>query len=656
MYKLCLFAGTAEGRELAALLGEQKNIAATVCVATEYGRTLLPESERLTVMTGRMEAEGMAQMLEAGRFDLVIDATHPYAARVTENIVRACTESGTEYVRLLRSGSAEPDGAVRVSSAAEAAALLDAAEGNILLTTGSKELAEYADVRGFSERVYARVLPAEESLAACRAAGLPPPHIIAMQGPFSEEMNLALLRAVSAAHLVTKEGGAAGGFEEKAAAAARAGARLIVIGRPPQTEGLSMDEVLALLRRRFGLEARPQVTVLGVGPGGTDMLTAEARRAAENADCLIGAGRLLALARPGQRAFAAVAPEAIAEHIRSCGRRRFAVLMSGDSGFFSGTRRLLPHLSNCDVRVLPGVSSLSCLCARLGVSYEDVRAVSLHGRQGDIAVEVRACPRLFVLTDGENSVHRLCRELVDAELGDVRVCAGENLGCAEERIVCGTAAELAQESFAPLSVMLTENSHASMPVSYGLPDDEFVRGAVPMTKSEVRAVCLSKLRLEDSSVLWDIGAGTGSVSVEAARLLRRGHVYAVERSDEALGLLKENCARFSLRNLTAVRGSAPEACRELPAPTHAFIGGSGGGIRSIIELLLEKNPAVRIVAAAVTLETAAELTACLRELPLAETETVLLSAARAAELGRYHLMQAQNPVFIFTLRGGGEAS
>ena len=218
MYKLCVFAGTTEGRRLVELLADAP-VEVTACVATEYGEALLTPRDRLTVSHRRLTEEEMEALLARERFDLVVDATHPYAAEVTENIARACRGAGVEYLRLLREADALPEGAVYFPDTEAAVNWLAGTEGNILLTTGSKELAKYAALPGFARRVCARVLPMEASLSACRAAGLGPDRIIAMQGPFSREMNAALLEAVSAKYLVTKDTGGTGGFGEKAAAA-----------------------------------------------------------------------------------------------------------------------------------------------------------------------------------------------------------------------------------------------------------------------------------------------------------------------------------------------------------------------------------------------------------------------------------------------------
>lgn len=655
MDKFCVFAGTTEGRELVEFLLEQ-GAAVTACVATEYGRTLLPEgAERLTVSARRLSGEEMAALLKLEKFTLTIDATHPYAQVVTEEIAGACAQTGTPYLRLLREGGGGD--ALYLPDIPAAAEYLSRQEGNILLTTGSKELDKYAGLSDFARRVYARVLPMEDSLRSCQAAGLAPSHILAMQGPFSREMDTAMLRAVDARFLVTKDSGAVGGFQEKLEACREAGAVPIVVGRPPQREGSDLPETIAHLCEKYGFSVRPKVSVAGIGPGGPAGMTAEAARALGEARCVIGASRMLeAAGRPGQRLVEAVAAGDVANAIwenRFC--RRIAVAMSGDAGFFSGTKKLLPLLKDCELEVLPGVSSLSCLCARLGTSYEDVFPVSLHGRERDIAADVRDHRRVFALVGGENGAGGLCRRLTEAGLGDVRVSVGERLGYQDESVTTGIASELMGRRFHPLSAVLLENNRAgSRVVTHGLPDSAFLREeGVPMTKSEVRAVALSKLALTENAVCWDVGAGTGSVSVEMALQARLGQVYAVEKKPSALALLEENRRRFGLENLTTVSGSAPEALEELPPPTHVFLGGSSGRLREILALALEKNPAVRITAAAVTLETAAELTACAKSLPLAEWEAVSLSAARSREVGAYHLMAAQNPVWLYTLQGPG---
>ena len=657
MSKICIFGGTTEGRKLAEFLSGQP-CDVMVCVATDYGQTLLPEAEHVSVSARRLPVGEIVSLLTEHRFDLVIDATHPYAQSITKSIARACRETGTLRWRLLRGASGVSPEHTYVETVSDAAAFLSETEGNILLTTGSKELAGFSQLPGFSERVWARVLPLQSSLDACAQAGLPASHIFAMQGPFSEAMNAAMLRTIGAQYLVTKDGGAPGGFEEKESAAKSAGARLVVIGRPPEEEGLSLSKTISALCTRFGFAPNPEVFIAGIGPGSEALQTQEVRAAIRRADCLIGARRMLdAVAGPQQLAIDAIAPETIASHIAQhpeCGT--FCVVMSGDTGFYSGTKKLLPLLKACRVQVLPGLSSMSYLCARLGVNYEDAVPVSLHGRDFDIAREVRRRRKVFTLVGGDGGMQALCERLTQAGLGHVRIAVGERLSYPDEAITRGTAQELRSHTFDKLSAALIENDTPNEIVTPGLPDEAFLRNLepgklVPMTKSEVRSICLSKLRLTPNAVCWDVGAGTGSVSIEMARLCADGTVYAIEKNERALALLEKNKEAFSASNMQIIPGLAPEACRALPAPTHAFLGGTSGSVRDILALLLEKNPHVRIVATAVTLESVSALSSCMADFEIAECVSVQVS--KAAQLGQYHLMQAQNPVYIFTLQNGG---
>ena len=292
MSKICIFGGTTEGRKLAEFLSGQP-CDVTVCVATDYGQTLLPESEHVSVSARRLPVGEIVSLLTEHRFDLVIDATHPYAQSITKSIARACRETGTPRWRLLRSASGVSPEHTYVETVSDAAAFLSETEGNILLTTGSKELAGFSQLPGFSKRVWARVLPLQSSLDACAQAGLPASHIFAMQGPFSEAMNAAMLRTIGAQYLVTKDGGALGGFGEKESAAKSAGARLVVIGRPPEEEGLSLSKTISALCTRFGFAPKPEVFIAGIGPGSEALQTQEVRAAIRRADCLIGARRML---------------------------------------------------------------------------------------------------------------------------------------------------------------------------------------------------------------------------------------------------------------------------------------------------------------------------------------------------------------------------
>ena len=245
MNKVLLFGGTGEGRALAEwLLAE--GIPHTVCVATEYGETLLPAGAEARV--GRMDRDEMATLMGEG-YALAVDATHPYAVAVTENIRSAAEAAGLPCLRLVRQAAGE-EGCLRASDMAAAAQRLKELPGNVLLTTGSKELHHFA-VPGLEERCFPRVLPMVDSLERCLALGFPPRNILCMQGPFSKELNAALIRQYDIRTLVTKDTGGAGGFAEKAQAAAETGCALLVVERPRQEAGASLEDVKAEIRRRL---------------------------------------------------------------------------------------------------------------------------------------------------------------------------------------------------------------------------------------------------------------------------------------------------------------------------------------------------------------------------------------------------------------------
>lgn len=243
--KILVFAGTYEGHKLAEVFRKKGwHEKADFCVATGYGAELLEDIPGISVMEGRLKEQDMKSILSEGSYGMVIDATHPYAKEVTENIRKACEQTEVSYLRLFRERSGkERDGVTEVDSISEAVELLNRHRDRVLLTTGAKELGKYRGISAMEERVFARVLPSAESIAACHNAGIPAGHIIAMQGPFSREMNLATMRQYGCTVLVTKDTGKPGGFDDKLAVL-EAGFRVIVIRRPSAEQGDSFEEVM----------------------------------------------------------------------------------------------------------------------------------------------------------------------------------------------------------------------------------------------------------------------------------------------------------------------------------------------------------------------------------------------------------------------------
>ncbi|MBR5488032.1 MAG: precorrin-6Y C5,15-methyltransferase (decarboxylating) subunit CbiT, partial [Phascolarctobacterium sp.] len=244
----------------------------------------------------------------------------------------------------------------------------------------------------------------------------------------------------------------------------------------------------------------------------------------------------------------------------------------------------------------------------------------------------------------------LCQKLCAHGLGEVQVYVGENLSYENEKITCGTAEELSNLEFPPLSVMMILNAKANdfEYAVHGLDDELFMRSKVPMTKQEVRSVSMSKLQPEATDLIYDIGAGTGSCSIELALLAKKGKVWAFERNPVAVELLGKNKELFAVDNLEVVAGEALENIKAMPAPDCVFVGGSGGDLCDMLDVIYQKNPVCRVVINAITIETLAEVAAYYNAHKDYELEVVNVFAARSKKLGNYNLMMAQNPVYVMT--------
>ena len=393
-----------------------------------------------------------------------------------------------------------------------------------------------------------------------------------------------------------------------------------------------------------------RVILASLGGGREETMTAECAAALKHAGCVLGARRLLENLPEGctENRIAATKPQALLDAIlaQDCD---CLVAYSGDAGFYSGARGLLPLLAERDisVRVLPGVSSAQLLSARLGLPWQDWNLASAHGRDCDVVAAVsQGKPALF-LTGGALGPGEICRRLTDAGLGGLSVTVGENLAARSEQITFGTAAELAGRDFPSLSVVLAEAAPRYGPRCPGLPDDEFIRGQVPMTKQEVRAAALAKLAVRPGDTLWDVGAGTGSVGVELALAAPRGRVFAVECEEAACSLIRENRQKFSAWNLQLVEGRAPQALAGLPAPDAVFIGGTKGGMEEIVDAVLSKNSRVRLCVSAIAVETLSAAVTALTRCGL-EVQVTQISVSRTRAAGELHLLLANNPVFLIT--------
>lgn len=394
-----------------------------------------------------------------------------------------------------------------------------------------------------------------------------------------------------------------------------------------------------------------KLTLVGLGSGYGCTLTAQARAALLGADLIIGAARLLENlpAECTQNRVCEYKTDEILKILRQAECAKPVLVYSGDTGFYSGAAALAPKLRENGIEfcVLAGISSVQLLAAALCRPWQNWRLASAHGVACDAVAECMHGVPTFFLTGGEATPASLCAQLAAVGLGGTRATVGERLGCPEQRIITGTAAELAAQSFAPLSVLLVEAVPLPPRRCAGIGDSEFCRGEVPMTKQEVRAAALAKLGVRGGDILWDIGAGTGSVSVELALAAPQGHVYAVERKKEACELVRQNRAKFGAYNLTLIEGEAPQALEGLPAPDAVFIGGTNGSMTAIIDAVLAKNLAARICVTAIALETLHAAVDALTAHGLG-IQATQIAVSRTREAGGLHMLMANNAVFLVT--------
>ncbi len=469
--KVLLFGGTSEGRILAEAVASSSDDCMIdcmhVCVATDYGAYLLPEDDRITVHHERMDMGDILDIIKKEGFDACIDATHPYAGLVSENIRKACAETGLKLYRVRRDsdpssqGMADNgDGPVCVDTVSQAAQYLENTTGNIFIATGTKELKEFTAIRDFAERCYARILPSEEAVKACLDMGFKSSHLICMQGPFDRDLNAAMFRSCGASYLVTKESGSVGGFKDKLDAAYETGVKTVIIGRPAESSAdtYSLAEVLEM----FGLQNRKRRKAYIIGTGcGDGGLTMKAIKALRDSDHIIGARRMIegldkldAVGAGDKKTFISYDRDEIGRYIRENEPDSVALLYSGDIGFYSGAAGIVDKLNEYEIITIPGISSGIYLCDKLMIPWQDVRFLSCHGREPDLKGELEEHSKLLILLGKEDDAAEICRELCDRGLGDSRIYIGEELGYKQEKILSGRAHEMRNATTSMLAVML----------------------------------------------------------------------------------------------------------------------------------------------------------------------------------------------------------
>ena len=659
MIRCIVFSGTTEGRLLSDALSAHK-VGHLVCVAGTYGEEMMKEDPCREVHVGRMDADAMKEFFKAsgaGEETLIVDATHPYASEVTANIKSACDACDLKYIRVIRSSDeSASEGYPKYASADECAKALNKTEGNILLTTGSKELGVYCEnvTEEVLARTYVRVLPSIESLEICEKCGIEKSHIIAMHGPFTKDMNAALIKQYSIKHLVTKESGGAGGFDEKILAARDEGVTAHIIERPSKEEGVSVETALTMVLNDE--EPVMNITIAGIGMGSPCCETADVRLAINDADMVFGAERLLKNVN-SSRKYPMYLAKDIIPVLESEKPFRPVILYSGDAGFYSGAQKMIAALKSwrddINIRILPGISSFSYLSSRVGVSYDDAVLFSLHGKDSDenmalLGDAVKFNSKVITLMSGGKDVKKIAEIMNSLNIAGTLI-AGVNLSYDDEKIITMTPDEaLNYEEPGIVTVLIQNDAPAKKPLINVIKDSDMIRGEIPMTKECIRHESIIRLGLCEGDVMYDIGGGTGSVSIEAASLSRNLKVYSFEKKPEAVSLIKENIQKACLYNIEVIEGNAPETFEGLPAPDRVFIGGSDGKLSEIIKYLSGLKKGIRYVINAVSLETFEEVKKLMADYDVTEDEIVQISVTGVRKAGDHHLMSAQNPVWVFS--------
>ncbi|WP_027215196.1 precorrin-6A reductase [Butyrivibrio fibrisolvens] len=729
--KILVFGGTTEGRILTEYL-VRMHIDHEVSVATEYGRDILSGIDKDNLLVGRKDEDEIRKVIADGSFNLVIDATHPFATMASSQIKSACDEQGVPYLRLQRdtgnktSHEQDIEGKseiVYVDDLQDAIEELNRLSGNILLLTGSKNLYEISRSISDIKRLYARVLPNEESIKKCTEAGLFGRQIIAMQGPFSKDMNIATIREVDARAILTKESGRTGGFDEKIEAAYSCGIKAIVIRNPESMEqgvsGYNMEEILAIIARKAGIDLddtigktditnnpsdNDRITLAGIGPGGADHYTMELVSALENADIVFGAEAILknldaSFVNKLKSKGVPIVKEYSGETIYHLLNNNLndnkhteytnpVVLFSGDISLCSGAKKATEVFEQNGylVKRISGISSVTLFANKLFLSLENIRIVNAHGKKVDVRSYVEAGKETIILPSDAEDAKNICKSLEDL---NVNIIAGCNLGCDDENIIniCSATDKSIDNSITNMSTTdannilnnknntkksTTNNSITDINTAinsitgktllyvynenadrikhaYGIRDLDIIRGKTPMTKEEIRALSIRKLSLSDDAIVYDIGAGTGSISLEAALLSPDIKVFSIEKDDDAIVLLKQNKEKFHACNMEIIQGTAPDILDDLPVPTHVFIGGSSGNMKEILRYVFDINKDARVVINTVTAESFAEVMDALKDYPDIQPDIIQVNVTRFKKAGRYHIADALNPVYIITL-------
>jgi precorrin-6Y C5,15-methyltransferase (decarboxylating) len=403
-----------------------------------------------------------------------------------------------------------------------------------------------------------------------------------------------------------------------------------------------------------------KIYIVGVGPGSKETMTREAADAIERAGCVVGAKRHTGLAEThGNFIPLGNFSETFDRVETELAKHPVAVMVSGDPGIFSLMRLIKERFGTDRIKVIPGVSSLQSIAAVLAESWIDAKVLSGHGRdvkESRVLYDIDRNASTVFFCGPQKDPGWLADKLEKNGLSHTELTVGERLSYPDQKVTNGSPSEFLDKSFNSTSIVFIKNPKPTPARSLLPRDDEFIRTEVPMTKSEVRSIIIEKLALESGSVLWDIGAGTGSISVAAALQSPDLEVHAIECNPEAVELLHRNRDKFRLFNMHVHEGKCPEALSSLPLPTHVFIGGSNGGMEAIINEIAQLGTRLRLVVSCVTLKSISEAATMTESAPFNSCEVLQVAICKGKRVGRSTIMAARNPITIFTAQIDGEVN
>ncbi len=400
------------------------------------------------------------------------------------------------------------------------------------------------------------------------------------------------------------------------------------------------------------------IYLIGAGFTGWHGFPAKALEIIRTADIMIGHPRHLAFFPDftGEKRELGDLPELINFLINT--DQQVVLLASGDPTFFGISRILLRNLPKERLEIFPNVTSMQYAFARIKEPWDDGIFVSVHGRGMHQAVDkIIAAEKACVLTDKVNTPSAIATELIERGAEGYEAWLCEDLGMPTEKFTKTTVRGLLEITASELNILILIRIYEPNLVHYpliGIDDDEFHTSKKLITKQEVRAVTLAKLQLQDDLVLWDIGAGSCSVSIEASNLMPDGRIFAVEKNQQCIGFINENLKKFCARNIKLIEAYAPDGLDDLPDPDRVFIGGASGKLDEIIDIISQRlKPEGVVVINAVTLDTLTRAVEFLEDHGFT-VEATCINVAKTKNLTEYKMFEAQNPVYVISARKGGE--